>query len=1651
MKQRIYLFLMLVITALTASARDFEYEGIIYTVLDEEAKTVETKRGQGVQPGNIVTGELVLPSNPKQGETEYTLVNIGDSGFRNCNYLKSISLPNTVILIGSAAFKDCTALSSIQLPDSLTLIGSFAFYGCTGLSSIQLPEALTSIDVYAFYGCEGLNEMTYNAKDCKLGNSSLIGVNPTKLILGENVEVIHSYKLTVPFFEFTKLETVEYNSIDIKYGSEISSASPLLPPSVKQINFGPKVRTMPVNAFKECINITSIELPESLTSIPRYAFYRCTGLSSINLPNSLTTIGEQAFEDCTSLTSIQFPESLIEIEDYAFWGCSGIKEITYNARDCKFGYGVWLNVYATKIILGETVEVINNTHSVIQNPLSDSTIESYLYDGSPFLELVKLETVEYNIGSNLKQDYGYGNPMFPPSLKEAYFGPNVTIIPTYTFSRCSNLTSIQFPESLTIIEASAFSGCSELTSVVFPESLTAIGEYAFNKCSKISSIRFPESLASIGERAFQSCTGIISVQFPKSLNSITNCLFSGCTGLTSIQFPESLNTIEAGAFYNCSALSSVEIPNSLSIISDEAFYGTNLKSIIIPESVTQIYFNAFAGIPTLEEVIFNANKCEYVKANFESDSNFVGALGDSVKTLVIGENVESMSKEFLMPLKNLETLELNSTGFIKNFNDLSVNKPLFSSTLSSVKLGSKLTEIPDYTFAGCKNITSISFPESLTTIGRSAFNGCSGLTSLTIDKNISSIGYNAFAGCRGIENLYYNAPTINSSVFSSCNIRNIVIGEDVSTIDSGTFTNAGKVESVEFNAIDCSNTSTSSYSIFPSSVSTITFGEKVTKIPNNFLNGCNIITSIEIPATVENIGDYAFRNCTGLNQFKIPERVNNLGKYAFEGCSGLTAISIPKNISTLAEGTFANCTGLTDISFSQNLTSIGDKAFSGCTGLTDLSLPGGLESAGEKAFSGCDGITTLIYNVENCKWKNNNGLPSSIIDLTVGEKVKNVQTDKIFSNLTSLKTVDYRAVNAEEAGNGYYYYNRCFPASVNTVNIGGNVETIPSQLFSGIDGLTTVSFESRSIPLNIGSEAFYYSNSISNVSVPTLEDWLKLNFNSIESNPVNYSKKLLIGNENVRRITIPAETTYLGDYAFYNCEQLMTVTVPESLNQAGLEVFSNCTNLQQITFPSFSTYLGMSYENPQWDLTYKNNATIYIGSQELSEFMNQPDIVIPEGLTKIPPYAFYRSETLQSIDIPSTVVSIGEYAFGECNNLNGITIPDSVEELGENAFAGSGISTIKLPSNLTQIPAGAFSYCRNLKRISIPTTVNEIGARAFAGCAITSITIPEGVTTLSGGLFSNCEHLEDVVIPNSVTELDYGVFENSGITSISLPERITEIPEASFHGCSNLSEIQLPETVTNIGAYAFYGSGIKSINVPEDIKTIGCNAFLDVSLDNLDIPDFKEWCKISFGNEYANPISAAGTFTVVGEDVRSITVNGIYANIRPYAFYNAKNLTRVRIDAPEIERQAFSNCSNVTALCIETDAVGSMAFSNMDSLKEIYCLTSTPPEATDDVFSNYNGVTLYVPRGAVSAYENSENCWWKFLNIVESDFAGIDQMFQSDVNTVITTVNEISAETDESVEVFNLNGIKVADSKENLAPGLYIVVEKNRRYKIQVR
>ena len=230
---------------------------------------------------------------------ENGVTNIGDCAFYGCSGLTSITIPNSVTSIGYDAFRGCSGLTSITIPNSVMSIGDYAFYGCSGLTSITIPNSVTSIGEYAFQYCSVLTSITIPNSVTSIGNGVFYGTK---------------------WYENQPKGTVYAGLVLYQYKGEMPSNTTIV---VKE---GTK-RITP-RAFSGCSGLTSITIPNSVTSIGWSAFYDCSGLTSITIPNSVTIIEDCAFSGCSNLTSVTISNSVTNIGDYAFYGCSGLTSIT---------------------------------------------------------------------------------------------------------------------------------------------------------------------------------------------------------------------------------------------------------------------------------------------------------------------------------------------------------------------------------------------------------------------------------------------------------------------------------------------------------------------------------------------------------------------------------------------------------------------------------------------------------------------------------------------------------------------------------------------------------------------------------------------------------------------------------------------------------------------------------------------------------------------------------------------------------------------------------------------------------------------------------------------------------------------------------------------------------------------------------------------------------------------------------------------------------------------------------------------------------------------------------------------------------------------------------------------------------------------------
>ena len=333
-------------------------------------------------------------------------------------------------------------------------------------------------------------------------------------------------------------------------------------------------------AFKNCSNMTSITIPNTITTIGKEVFYGCASLKNITIPNFVTSIEERTFYGCTALQSIDIPNSVTNIKGYAFSGCTALQSI-----------GIPNSVTS---IEDAVFQDCTSLHS-IDIPNSVTSIGIFAFDGCISLQSIDIPNSVTSIGNFAFDDC--------ISLQSIDIPNSVTSIGGSAFYGCISLQSIDIPNSVTSIGSSAFNGCTSLQSIDIPNSVTSIGNYAFYGCTSLQSIDIPNSVTSIGNYAFYGCTSLQSINIPNSVTTIEEYAFYGCTSLTSITMPNSVTSIGYGAFQECISLQSIDIPNSVTSIGDFAFGGcTSLQSIEISNSVTTIGYHAFDGCISLQSI-----------------------------------------------------------------------------------------------------------------------------------------------------------------------------------------------------------------------------------------------------------------------------------------------------------------------------------------------------------------------------------------------------------------------------------------------------------------------------------------------------------------------------------------------------------------------------------------------------------------------------------------------------------------------------------------------------------------------------------------------------------------------------------------------------------------------------------------------------------------------------------------------------------------------------------------------------------------------------------------------------------------------------------------------------------------------------------------
>ncbi len=1056
---------------------------------------------------------------------------------------------------------------------------------------------------------------------------------------------------------------------------------------------GLPVVSVEASAFLDNTAITSVVLPDGITSIGENAFNGCESLTSVTFGKNsqLSSIGPGAFNYCCGLRSVTFGENsqLTSIGDYAFLGCYSIESITIPASVTSIGE--WAFVECYRLVEVWNLSKLNITAGSEENGyvgyyakrVETEPSESYVYtdeNGYVIYYDGKVKALINYTGNETKltipDDMTELNCF---ALSDCYnitsvtFGENsqLTSIGDGAFNWCESLESITIPDSVTSIGDGAFCCCAKLTSITIPDGVKSIGNYAFAGCSALESITIPDSVLNIGDSAFAECTALESITIPGSVLSIGYSAFEGCTALESITIPGSVLSIGDNAFKECTALESAIIADGVTSIGDNAFYNcTSLVNVSLPDSLTSISFNTFYGCANLQ--LYDDGTAYYLGNSENHYLILVSVISKEITSFTIDDKTKFIWNSAFSECRVLESIENTQ-------NILCIGSYAFEhcNSLTTFSIPQGVTTIEDNTFFCCTNMQTITIPDTVTSIGQSAFEGCNNLKSISIPKSVTSIGNKAFYECKKLENIIVpnGVPSINYDTFNGCeSLEWVSLPESVYYINQFAFNNCSSLKSI----------------IIPSVVTNIAVAA--------FLN-CDALTTVYYGGTENKWSEINIQgnnSCLdGIRKYYFsqtePQKEGYFWHFDTDGVTPVSWGNEPNYSYGLAYSLNSDGKGYTVVGMGDCIdkdliipstheglpvTAIGENAFNGNTDITYVLIDRAITSIGESAFNDCKSLKNVYYNGTKEKWET---LCSSIgvsndylIDAKVYYFSETEPADGFFWHYdTDGKTPVSWGVESD--------YSVGLKYSLNTDEKGYTVVGIG--YCEDTDLVIPATY--RELPVTaIGSKAFESVRSFKSVSIPA---------------SVTTIGEKAFAHCGVTSVTFAtnSQLTTVDRYAFFSSSSLQSIALPDGVTTIGEAAFNGCNNITSISIPDSVTTI----ENRALDFD-SSAFTVYNNAKYLGNSTN-PYLVLVKAIDK----------SITTYNIHTDAKLIYAFAFEDCTLLTSVTIPDSVTIIGNSVFYKcDALESLIIGSGVTSIGDGIIyyeSYDAKLKSVYYGGTAEE--------------------------------------------------------------------------------------------------------------------------------------------------------------------------------------------------------------------------------------------------------------------------------------------------------------------------------------------------------
>lgn len=731
------------------------------------------------------------------------------------------------------------------------------------------------------------------------------------------------------------------------------------------ITFDGEIEYIERDAFKECTNLLSITIPETVSKIGYTAFEKCTGLVAVNLNEGLTEIGGFAFSLCENLEFINIPESATSIGMAVFQSC--------NLKSISIPNGI-------TTIASHAFYLCRNLES-IELPSNLTTIDDQAFSSCTSLVSIDIPDGVTSIGMNAFWGCAFTEFTLPSSISEIGEG---------ILACCDNLTTIHGP--YTSADGKYIIKDNVLLAIIagfdtfdIPDGVVRIGESTFEGYDSLVDINIPNSLTSIGPRAFMSCESIKSITIPVNVNTIGSRAFQcGLENLYCLPTtPPTIDMTNGNIIYDTNGndykYCKIYVPAGTYDAYVNAEGWADYKHLIVEQSEvsdgpSQIIYTTTNGqiVTPVNNATFGANIVSNVYENGQGVITFDGPATamtwgafqncTTLKTVTIPGSITNWEAYIFDGCTNLTTVTI-----LDGVKSIGWGTFEQCTKLTDVVMPESVTTIESYAFSGCDALKTITFPDNLTTIGEGAFYDCQLLSGVVIPNSVTSLGEKVFAICPNIGSF--------SGKFATSDGKSLIDGDTLLAIAPLGMTSYNIPEGIKTIGMETFGSTTLEAITMPNSVTTIrelafsysminniTLSENLETIEERAFEWCQNLQRITIPNNVTTIGDWVFSECPSLQEItgKFASDDNRClvvdGRLVAFAPVGTSTCNIPQGVTTIGPGVFMGCSDLVSVTIPEGVTSIGLSAFNRCTSLEEVTLPSTLTTLGNYAFYYCTSV-----------------------------------------------------------------------------------------------------------------------------------------------------------------------------------------------------------------------------------------------------------------------------------------------------------------------------------------------------------------------------------------------------------------------------------------------------------------------------------------------------------------------------------------------------------------------------------------------------------------------------------------------------------------------------------------------------------------------